>query len=109
LDRGPVAIPVNFEYTDGRIVLSTDLVKASVLEELGIVGFEIDRVDDVLSEGWSVLVTGTARRVDDPDEIVALSSLDLENWAGGDRHALVVIVPKEITGRVIVHQVTPDE
>jgi nitroimidazol reductase NimA-like FMN-containing flavoprotein (pyridoxamine 5'-phosphate oxidase superfamily) len=109
LDRGPVAVPVNFEYADGRVVISTDLVKANVLEESRIVGFEIDRVDDVLSEGWSVLLTGTARRVDDPDEIVALSSLDLESWAGGDRHALVVISPKEVTGRVIVHRVTPDE
>jgi nitroimidazol reductase NimA-like FMN-containing flavoprotein (pyridoxamine 5'-phosphate oxidase superfamily) len=109
LDRGPVAVPVNFEYVDGRVIISTDLIKANVLEELGIVGFEIDRVDDVLSEGWSVLVTGTARRVDDPDEIVALSSLDLESWAGGDRHALVVIAPKEITGRVIVHRVDPEE
>jgi transcriptional regulator with XRE-family HTH domain len=109
LDRGPVAVPVNFEYADGRVIISTDLAKAHTLEKLGIVGFEIDRVDDVLSEGWSVLVTGTARRVDDPDEILALSSLDLESWAGGDRHALVVIDPKEITGRVIVHQATPDE
>jgi transcriptional regulator with XRE-family HTH domain len=109
LDRGPVAVPVNFEYADGRVVISTDLVKADVLEGLGIVGFEIDRVDDLLSEGWRVLVTGTARRVDDPDEIVKLSSLDLESWAGGDRHALVVISPKEITGRVIVHRVNRDE
>lgn len=107
--RGPVAVPVNFEYDDGRVIISTDLVKATTLEEQENVGFEIDRVDDVLSEGWSVLVTGRARRVDDPDEILVLSSLDLESWAGGDRHALVAIYPKEITGRVIVHQVDPEE
>ena len=67
--------------------------------------FEIDRIDDVMSEGWSVLVTGSVRRVDDPDELLSLASLDLESWAGGARHVLVAIAPKEITGRVIVHLV----
>lgn len=104
-DRGPVALPVNYEYSDGRVVISTDVAKAAGLESQHTVGFEVDRIDDVMSEGWSVLVTGPARRVDDPEEILALSSLDLESWAGGARHALVAIIPKEITGRVIVHPV----
>ena len=108
-ERGPVALPVNFEYTAGDVIVSTDVVKASLLEVQPAVGFEIDRVDDALSEGWSVLVSGTARRVDDPDEVLRLSSLDLEAWAGGDRHALICITPTEITGRVIVHPVTPQE
>ena len=108
-ERGPVAIPVNFEFTDGDIILSTDLEKAHHLEQQTVVGFEIDRVDEAMSEGWSVLVSGQARRVDDPDEVVRLSSLDLEPWAGGARHALVKITPVTVTGRVIVHNATLDE
>lgn len=107
-DRGPVALPVNFEFTDGDIILSTDLAKANHLEEQAVVGFEVDRVDEAVSEGWSVLVSGQARRVDDPDEVVRLSSLDLEPWAGGTRHALVKITPVTVTGRVIVHDAVPD-
>ena len=64
--------------------------------------FEIDRVDEVMSEGWSVLVTGEARRVDDPKEVTALGTLGLAPWAGGPRHALVRIHPDVLTGRVIV-------
>jgi nitroimidazol reductase NimA-like FMN-containing flavoprotein (pyridoxamine 5'-phosphate oxidase superfamily) len=102
--RGPVAIPVNFEYTEGQIVISTDPDKATWLEGLRIVGFEVDRVDDGLSEGWSVLVTGEIRVVTDPDEHQRLLSLGLATWNDGeDHHALVVITPTEITGRVIVH------
>ena len=86
-ERGPVALPVNFEFTGGEVILSTDLAKADVLEKQFVVGFETDRVDEALSEGWSVLVSGPARIVDDPDEVVRLSSLDLEAWAGGERHA----------------------
>jgi hypothetical protein len=107
--RGAVALPVNFEFTKGLIVLSTDEKKAALLAALPVVGFEVDRVDDVMSEGWSVLVTGRARVVDDPEELDRLSSLDLEAWAGGDRHSLTCITPTEITGRVIVHHSTADE
>ncbi len=109
MERGPVALPVNFEFTNGDVVVSTDLDKATLLESLPSVGFEIDRVDESVSEGWSVLVTGAARRVDDPDELVRLASLDLEAWAGGVRNALVCITPTEVTGRVIVHYSPPDE
>lgn len=101
--RGPVAIPVNFEYTEGQIVLSTDREKANWLEGLRIVGFEVDRVEDGLSEGWSVLVTGEVRIVDDAAEQQRLSSLGLASWADEGDHVLVAITPTEITGRVIVH------
>ena len=106
--RGPVALPVNFEFTDGEVVFSTNDAKALVLETEDVVGFEIDRVDEAMSEGWSVLATGRARRIEDLDEVQRLESLDLEAWAGGARHILVGIRPDELTGRVIVHHSNPD-
>jgi nitroimidazol reductase NimA-like FMN-containing flavoprotein (pyridoxamine 5'-phosphate oxidase superfamily) len=106
--RGPVALPVNYEFTEGQVVFSTDDEKAGTLSHGDVVGFEIDRVDEALSEGWSVLATGRARLVDDPEERQRLASLDLEAWAGGDRHTLVAIAPDEVTGRVIVHERTPE-
>jgi len=109
IERGPVALPVNFEFTGGEVILSTDLAKADLLEKQSVVGFEIDHVDEAFSEGWSVLVSGPAQRVQDPDEVERLSSLDLEAWAGGERHALVKITPATVTGRVIVHDSVPDD
>jgi AcrR family transcriptional regulator len=105
--RGPVAVPVNFEYTEGEVIISTDVAKSSLLESQGTVGFEIDRVDEAMREGWSVLVTGRIRRIDDPDEILRLASLDLEAWAGGDRRALIALRPDEVSGRVIIHESPP--
>jgi len=107
--RGPVALPVNFEFSEDQIVFSTDDAKAGALGSGDTVGFEIDRVDEALSEGWSVLVTGRCRRIGDPDEVQRLSSLDLESWAGGDHHVLVALSPDEITGRVIVHEQAPEQ
>ena len=31
-ERGPVALPVNFEFTDGEVVLSTDVAKAGACQ-----------------------------------------------------------------------------
>lgn len=106
--RGPVAVPVNFEFTDGEIVFSTDEAKAKRVEIENFVGFEVDRVDEAICEGWSVLVTGRGRRIKNDDEYQRLSSLDLEAWAGGDRHTLVAIAADRVTGRVIIHQSVPD-
>lgn len=105
--RGPVAHPVNFAVHREDVVVSTSLEQAEALEEQGQVSFEIDRVDEAMSEGWSVLVTGQARRVDDPEDLVALADLHLEPWADGSRHALVRIRPEAITGRVIAQTVVP--
>jgi nitroimidazol reductase NimA-like FMN-containing flavoprotein (pyridoxamine 5'-phosphate oxidase superfamily) len=107
--RGPAALPVNFEFTEGEIVFSTNESKAAAIAEQAVVGFEVDRVDESLSEGWSVLVSGRGRRIEDPRETQRLSSLDLEAWAGGSRHSLVAIRPDEITGRVIVHESEPEQ
>jgi len=105
--RGPVAYPVNFAVSDGEVVVSTTVAQAGALEDQGRVSFEIDRVDESLSEGWSVLLTGPVRRVDDPDETVALAALGLVPWAGGPRHALVRIRPEEVTGRLVAQAVVP--
>ena len=106
--RGPVAYPVNYVISDGDIIISTTVAAADALENQETVGFQLDRVDEAQSEGWSVLATGRARRVDDPEELQRLSALELEPWAGGERRALVRIMPTELTGRVIVHEAGPD-
>jgi nitroimidazol reductase NimA-like FMN-containing flavoprotein (pyridoxamine 5'-phosphate oxidase superfamily) len=108
-ERGPVAIPVNYEYTAGQVVISTDPAKADRLEQATVVGFEVDRVVEDLAEGWSVLVTGKARRVTDPQERESLSSLGLERWPEGGEHELVAISAREVTGRVIVHPVVYED
>jgi transcriptional regulator with XRE-family HTH domain len=107
--RGPVALPVNFEYTQGEVVFSTDETKAIAVEARSVVGFEVDRVDDAMSEGWSVIVTGRARQITDSGERQRLASLDLVAWTGDDRHSLVALKPDAITGRVIIHESAADQ
>jgi transcriptional regulator with XRE-family HTH domain len=106
--RGPVALPVNYKYVAGEIVLRMNVSVSMALVGQETVGFEVDRLDEAMSEGWSVVISGPAHRVEDPSEVVELSSLELEPWAGGNRDVLVAIAPREMTGRQIVHHVQND-
>lgn len=101
--RGPVAHPVNFRYSNGEVLFNTTVNTAARLESQTTIGFEIDRIDEVFTEGWSVIVTGPARRVDDPDELVKHAAHGLVPWAGGARGAVVAIIAAEVTGRAILH------
>jgi hypothetical protein len=65
------------------------------------VSFEVDHIDPVLGEGWSVLVNGEASLVTVPAELKAAAGLGIGPWAGGDRDTYIRISPRGITGRRI--------
>jgi hypothetical protein len=60
--------------------------------------FEIDGVDRVRHEGWSVLVRGTLMHVD-PNAGDLRERFDPEPWLLAERDAWLVIEPFSITGR----------
>jgi nitroimidazol reductase NimA-like FMN-containing flavoprotein (pyridoxamine 5'-phosphate oxidase superfamily) len=103
LPHGPVVVPVNYTVTgDGAVAFRTDpgtVVSGTAGHEIA---FEVDRIDDAMSQGWSVLVAGTARPVTDPDTAAELSHLERGGpWAGGDRRQWILVTPHSITGRRI--------
>lgn len=104
-DRGPVALPVNYQMLDGDIVFRTES-KAACLAHLEdeAVSFEVDHLDEALTEGWSVLLTGTSRVIANPAELEQARSLDIGPWAGGDRDTFVRLIPQIVTGRRIRHR-----
>lgn len=63
--------------------------------------FEIDHLDEVLSEGWSVMVSGEASRVTDPAAVMQVRSLEIAPWAGDDRDAYIRITAHDVSGRRI--------
>ena len=99
---GPVAFPVNFVFARGCVIFRTS--GAMVDNISGVVAFEVDHVDEALSEGWSVLVRGHARLIEGAELRLVAAGLDLEPWAGGPRLNVVSIAPFEVTGRVIVQR-----
>ena len=99
---GPVVVPVNYAMVGQTVIFRTapDTLLAGYLD--GPAGFEVDRLDEALSQGWSVLVTGRAVRVTSEAAVRRLEQhADVRPWAGGARDVYVRIIPRKITGRRI--------
>lgn len=100
--RGPVALPVNFAVLGTDVIFRTTSASSLAAAAAGPrVSFEADHLDDVLAEGWSVLISGPAAVISAPAELAAVARLGITPWAGGDRDCYIRIVPSEITGRCI--------
>ena len=102
-DRGPTAEPVNFRVLPPRSIVNRTESDTHIAGLAGAdpVGFEVDHIDEAMSTGWSVFLTGAMRRADDVDELEVLRGLDVSPWAGGSKDAYMVLEVSETTGRRI--------
>ncbi|MFJ3235295.1 pyridoxamine 5'-phosphate oxidase family protein [Streptomyces sp. NPDC086787] len=101
-DGRPAVVPVNYEFVDDAIVFRT--APGSVAAEAAEteVAFEVDHVDDALSQGWSVLAVGPASVVTEPEAVRRLTRhAHTTPWAGGEREIWVSVRPTSLTGRRI--------
>ena len=105
---GPAVLPVNYKWYDGAIVFRT--ARHSALDEdlqTGITGgdyevaFEIDEINVVGRQGWSVLLQGPAHHVESEEARARAKEAGVEPWAPGDRELFLRIVPHRVTGRRI--------
>ncbi len=95
-------LPVNFAVTAKTIIFRTAPDTLLALYAGARVSFEADHLDETLRLGWSVLVHGSAHKVDDERDVKHLEDrIHLEPWAGGARDVYVRIAPARITGRRI--------
>ncbi|WTG93969.1 pyridoxamine 5'-phosphate oxidase family protein [Kitasatospora sp. NBC_01560] len=99
---GPVVLPVNYWVLDGTLIFRTAADGPLAAAVGRRVAFEVDRIDEALRTGWSVLATGDAHRIDDRPALAHLKQRDKPSpWAGGERELWVRITPTELSGRVI--------
>ena len=82
--RGPVALPVIFQMLHGDVVFRTE-PQAGVVTALdaGPITFEVDHLDEALTEGWSVLLRGEGRVVVEPAERQEALSGGSHPWRPG--------------------------
>lgn len=99
----PTVLPVNYTVVDDTIVYRTTPALAASAATREEVAFEVDRVDDAMRQGWSVLAVGPAEEVTRPDETRVLAERAVSRpWAGGARPAWVRIRPRRVTGRRVL-------
>ncbi|MEU1622457.1 pyridoxamine 5'-phosphate oxidase family protein [Streptomyces sp. NPDC005722] len=99
---GLAVLPVNYTVTERVIAFRTDPGATPAAAADTRCAFEVDHVDEALSQGWSVLVRGLATAVTDPPAVRGLAEHEYSGpWAGGDRTLWVRVVPTGVTGRRI--------
>lgn len=98
----PTVLPVNF-LLDGEEILvrTSEGSKLQAATDNAVVAFESDDFDPLYHSGWSVVVTGVAREVTDPDELHALPSARVARWAPEGNGRLVAISTEMVSGRRI--------
>ncbi|AWE54098.1 MULTISPECIES: DUF1918 domain-containing protein [Streptomyces] len=98
----PAIVPVNYEIVDDMIAFRTEpgsVVAAAAGTE---VAFEVDHVDETLSQGWSVLAVGPANAVTDAGTARRLTeNAHTMPWVGGERELWITLRPARLTGRRI--------
>lgn len=100
IDALPVILPVNFVVHDEKVVFRTAPgTKLSAAARSAVVAFEVDDIEPLRHEGWSVLVTGRAHEVSDPALVKELNRLPLRPWAPGSRDHFIAIDVDRISGR----------
>lgn len=72
-DGRPVVVPVNYEMVDDAIVFRTAPDSVAAPAAGTEVAFEVDHVDDAMSQGWSVLAVGPASVVTKPEAVRKLT------------------------------------
>ncbi|WP_061297704.1 pyridoxamine 5'-phosphate oxidase family protein [Herbidospora cretacea] len=94
--RGPTILPVTYRLADGLIEFTTrtggamdDDLRTHVDDLEIVVAFEVDAIDPVHREGWSVLIQGPCHHA---------GNARGDSWADGRDH-LITIRPHRITGR----------
>ncbi|GGQ88279.1 pyridoxamine 5'-phosphate oxidase family protein [Kitasatospora griseola] len=101
-DHGPAVFPVNYAVDRHTVVYRTRDHGATDPPPGTDVSFEVDRIDDRRSTGWSVLITGRAEHIDDPPTLQRLlRDLAVQPWAGGPRDRWIRIRPATVSGRRI--------
>lgn len=98
VDRSPDIFPVNFVVDGESLVFRT--AEGSKLFALTVnseVAFEVDAWGD--TDGWSVVVRGTAEAIEDYEELLRVEQLPLLPFVPTVKQHYVKIVCSEISGR----------
>ncbi len=108
---GLTVFPVNYRLHDGAIVFRTaqdsptgEDLRTGIAHAEYQVAFEIDQIDQVTRDGWSVLIHGPAHHMSSDAELAAVLESGVEPWPGGSREHAISITPSRITGRRLSHR-----
>jgi nitroimidazol reductase NimA-like FMN-containing flavoprotein (pyridoxamine 5'-phosphate oxidase superfamily) len=104
VEGGPVVVPVNYRLVAAHGVtpgvwIALRTRPGNVIDQAADgVAFEIDTIDTLHQEGWSVLVRGTLHQIDS-DAAHIRDRFDPQPWLDDQRDVWLLIEPFAISGR----------
>ena len=107
VDGRPDIVPVNVRAHDGAIYFRT--APGSKLAELTVNPRVVVQADGILADqAWSVLVHGTARRLETEAEIAQAESLGIQPWVPTLKDFYVKIDVQSVSGRHFLFGTHPE-
>jgi len=101
VDNGrPEIFPVNYVLHGDGVLFRTDVGTKLGSSTGRPVAFEVDHIDPNAGPAWSVVIHGTAQRIDASGRENAMA-VGPSSWVVSTKPHLVRITPTEITGRRI--------
>jgi nitroimidazol reductase NimA-like FMN-containing flavoprotein (pyridoxamine 5'-phosphate oxidase superfamily) len=99
----PAIRPVNHIVDNGHIIIRSSLGSGitGAARDGTVVAYEADQIDPDSRTGWSVVVTGLARLVDDPDDLARYQQL-LDPWVDGRMDCVISIPADLVTGYQLI-------
>ncbi|MGW5437496.1 pyridoxamine 5'-phosphate oxidase family protein [Nocardia asteroides] len=106
-DALPAIRPVN-HLVDGEAIIVRTRVTSRLTSAVHgnapvVVAYAVDDIDPVRRTGWSVMVTGFARTVTDPDRVARYERL-LCPWVGRVMDTVLAIEPEIVAGIRLLEQ-----
>ena len=99
----PHVEPVHFRLVGEEVLMRVGRrTRLAIAAIDNVVAFEVDAFDTAGRTGWSIVVTGVARRVDEPHLIEDPDSLDVPSWTTDTGDCVLAISTDVIAGERIL-------
>jgi uncharacterized protein len=96
----PTALPVAYVVDRGAVIFRSSAgTKLAAASNGTVIAFEVDWFDEDERAGWSVVVTGLARVITDPQEEQRAAHLNIPEWVQPEGARYIRLLPSIITGR----------
>jgi nitroimidazol reductase NimA-like FMN-containing flavoprotein (pyridoxamine 5'-phosphate oxidase superfamily) len=100
----PTVLPINFRLIDDKVYFRTGSgSKLRAATDNAVVAFEVDDMDPLWHSGWSVVVTGVAREVTDPDRLSELEAANIPRWTPNHADRVIQVSTEMVSGRRLPH------
>ena len=101
----PDAFPVNYVVDGTDVVFRTAYGLKLMQSVLQRVAFEVDEIDEVRHEGWSIVLRGVAEEM--TEDFAGRSSQQRDDvltaWPKGAKDRWIRVIPRIMTGRRLVY------